>query len=429
MKVLHLLAALLLIAMMGCLSYQAKTSPTFYDLRDKISGTVGCYVSDDFANYMHQGPGWTVTPGADAESILLQGIGAIAERAIPVNSPTPTPMPDDYLFTVVPSFRSTIWDEAGRNWRVEVQFDVLDGSGNLLESIQASSYEDVNQFGSINPDWGMNRIYQEGIAGIARSQKIQNALASATILAAEGVPPAAASVPPADSNVAVVSGRRVALVIGNGRYPGTPLRNPVNDARDMAATLRRVGFEVILKTDASLRAMEQAVDDFYDRIMGVPGIGFFYYAGHGIQLNGRNYLVPVDATLTNENDAKYECLDAGMILGKMEDARNGANVVILDACRNNPFATGFRSLNRGLARIDAPTGSLLAYATAPGSVAADGLGKNGIYTGHLLRHIATPGITIEEVLKRVRVDVMTETDGKQIPWESSSLTGYLYIGR
>jgi len=424
------LFCLFLITFFGCISYQAKTTPSFYDLRDKFQGTVGCYVSNEFTNYQHKGPGWITTPGINAKDIMLQGINAIAQNSIIVDKPTPDKIPKDYLFTIAPSFRSSAWDELTRNWRVEVQFDVVDSNGTLLDSILVSSNEDVGLFGSIAPDWGMNKIYQDGMAMIARSQKLQKTPKSKMFLAATETHPTNLSKSENYySNVSVVDGQRTALVIGNGNYPNAYLRNPVNDAQDIAIVLRRAGFNVILCTDASLRSMEKAVNEFYTMIMDAPGIGFFYYAGHGIQLNGSNYLVPVDATLINENDTKYYCLDAGIILGKMEDAQNGANVVVLDACRNNPFAASFRSVSRGLAKIDAPTGSLLAYATAPGGVAADGLGRNGTYTKYLLKHIETPKITIEEVLKRVRVDVIAETNGKQTPWESSSLTGYLYIGR
>ena len=217
--------------------------------------------------------------------------------------------------------------------------------------------------------------------------------------------------------------RRVALVIGNGAYPTAPLKNPVNDARDMARTLRDLGFEVILRENATLRQMEDAVDELWMRLKA-GGAGLFFFAGHGLQVAGRNYLVPVDARLQVEQDVKYRCMDAGLVLGRMENAGNQLNIVILDACRNNPYARSFRSAQEGLARMDAPKGSLVAYATAPDSVAADGAGKNGIYTGQLLKHLRTPGLGIEELFKRVRIGVLGETGEKQVPWEASSLTGY-----
>jgi uncharacterized caspase-like protein len=220
--------------------------------------------------------------------------------------------------------------------------------------------------------------------------------------------------------------RRVALVIGNGAYRSAPLKNPTNDARDMAATLKNLGFEVILRENASLRQMEDAVDELWRRLKA-GGAGLFFFAGHGLQVAGGNYLVPVDARLQAEQDVKYRCMDAGLVLGRMEDAGNGLNIVILDACRNNPYARSFRSATEGLAKMDAPKGSLVAYATAPDSVAADGAGKNGIYTGQLLKNLRTPGLGIEELLKRVRIGVLRETGEKQVPWEASSLTGHFVL--
>ncbi|MDP3428417.1 MAG: caspase family protein [Humidesulfovibrio sp.] len=224
-------------------------------------------------------------------------------------------------------------------------------------------------------------------------------------------------------------GRRVALVIGNSAYPTAPLKNPVNDARDMASALKSLGFEVILRENASLAQREDAVDEFWGRLKK-GGAGLFYFAGHGLQVHGKNYLVPVDARLSAEQDAKYRCMDAGLVLGRMEDAGNGLNIVILDACRNNPFARSFRSADQGLAKMDAPTGSLVAFATAPGDIAADGAGKNGLYTSHLLRHLRSPGLTIENVLKQTRIGVAADsakTGKRQTPWESSSLMGDFYF--
>ena len=219
---------------------------------------------------------------------------------------------------------------------------------------------------------------------------------------------------------------RIALVIGNGDYKTAPLANPVNDAEDMAAVLKSNGFDVTLKTNAKMRAMDEAINAF-GRKLRDGGDGLFYYAGHGIQVGGNNYLIPIGAAIESESDVKYKAINAGIILGKMEDAGNNLNIVILDACRNNPFARSFRSAEKGLARMDAPKGSLVAYATAPGSIAADGDGRNGIYTKHLIENIKRPGVKIEDVLKNVRVAVVKETGERQVPWESSSLMGNFYI--
>jgi uncharacterized caspase-like protein len=228
------------------------------------------------------------------------------------------------------------------------------------------------------------------------------------------------------TSTGLAANARYALVIGNSAYKDKPLKNPANDAGDMARELKRLGFDVQLRTNASLREMEEAIRDFGVKLKR-GGVGLFYYAGHGVQVQGVNYLVPVGARLASESDAKYECVDAGRVLGKMEDAGNELNIVILDACRNNPFARSFRSADQGLARMDAPTGSIVAYATAPNSIASDGSGANGLYTKYLLQNMGTPGITIEELFKRVRIGVMGETAKKQVPWESSSISGYFYL--
>jgi uncharacterized caspase-like protein len=219
---------------------------------------------------------------------------------------------------------------------------------------------------------------------------------------------------------------RTALVIGNSAYKSAPLKNPANDARDMAQALKSLGFDVTLLVDAGHQKMETAVRDF-GMALRKGGIGLFYFAGHGLQVGGENYLVPVDAAIQSESDVKYGCLNAGLVLGKMEDAGNGLNLIILDACRNNPFSRGFRSAEQGLAKMDAPTGSLIAYATAPGSVAADGQGRNGLYTEHLLRNLRTPGLPVTDLFMRVRMGVVAATGKKQVPWEASSLTGYFYF--
>ena len=220
--------------------------------------------------------------------------------------------------------------------------------------------------------------------------------------------------------------QRVALVIGNSAYKDSPLLNPVNDARQMARALREVGFEVVLGENLSQIDMKRQIRLFGDKIRG-GGVGLFYYAGHGIQFNGRNYLIPVNAAITKEAETEYEAVDLGFVLAQMEEARNMLNIVILDACRNNPFARSFRSSKSGLASVDAPSGTLIAYATAPGSIASDGRGKNGLYTQELLKYMRLPGVSIERVFKKVRIAVIDQTKGAQTPWESSSLVGDFYF--
>ena len=222
------------------------------------------------------------------------------------------------------------------------------------------------------------------------------------------------------------SQERVALVIGNSNYQVAPLKNPVNDARDIARALGTMGFAVIYKENLTQNDMKRAIRSFGERMRN-GGIGLFFYAGHGVQVKGVNYLVPVDAKVEREEEVEYECVDAGFVLAQMESARNSMNIVILDACRNNPFARGFRSASRGLAQMDAPSGTLIAYSTAPGSVASDGSASNGLYTQELLKFVQAPNVSIEEVFKRVRISVRELTQGKQTPWESSSLTGDFYF--
>src|SRR5262245_49986899 len=219
---------------------------------------------------------------------------------------------------------------------------------------------------------------------------------------------------------------RVALVLGNGAYADGALANSVNDARDMAATLRQLGFDVSSGENLNRRQMEILIRDFGKKIRG-GGVGMFYYAGHGVQVSGANYLIPVGATINDEAEVKFEAVDVGFILAQMEAAQNRLNIVILDACRNNPFARSFRSSSSGLASVDAPFGTFIAYATAPGRTASDGKGRNGLYTKELLGAMRIPGLKIEEVFKQVRAEVRRQSNNQQIPWEASSIEGDFYF--
>lgn len=222
------------------------------------------------------------------------------------------------------------------------------------------------------------------------------------------------------------SDQRVALVIGNSAYKNAPLRNPANDATDMATILKKLGFKVTLKNNATRREMQNSIRAFGKELRN-GGVGLFYFAGHGVQVDGSNYLIPVKANIEFKADVEYEAVDAGRILSHMEDAGNGINIIILDACRNNPYSRSFRSSVNGLAKMDAPRGSILAYSTAPGSVAADGTGRNGLYTSKLLKYIATPNLRVETIFKKVRIDVVNDSGKKQTPWESSSLMVDFYF--
>lgn len=220
--------------------------------------------------------------------------------------------------------------------------------------------------------------------------------------------------------------RRTALVIGNGSYASSPLSNPVNDATDLAAKLKKLGFTVTLKKNAS-EDMEESIQKFGEQLRK-GGVGLFFYAGHGVQNGGRNYLIPVGAKISKETDAKFRAVDVEMVLAEMGNAGNSLNIVILDACRDNPFGRSFRTAGRGLAIIsDAPKGMFITYSTSPGKVAADGRGRNSPYTEALLRYMAVPDIPIEEVFKKVRQELSKKTDNLQVPWELSSLEGNFYF--
>jgi hypothetical protein len=219
---------------------------------------------------------------------------------------------------------------------------------------------------------------------------------------------------------------RIALVIGNANYQSAPLKNPVNDANDMVSVLKQKGFTVTLLTDATQRQMEKAIGAFGKQLRS-GGVGLFFYAGHGMQVNGVNYLIPIGANIEAESDIKYESVNANRVLSKMEEGGNDLNMVFLDACRNNPFTRSFRSSNKGLAQMDAPKGSFVSFATAPGSIAADGTGRNGLFTGQLIQQMQVPELPLTKMMMEVRKDVLRESQNKQTPWDVSSLTGDFYF--
>ncbi len=218
--------------------------------------------------------------------------------------------------------------------------------------------------------------------------------------------------------------------MGNSAYRnGGGLKNPVNDVSAMAKVLDVLGFEVKKLTDCTQNEMRKAMDEFGLRMKNQE-VGLFFYAGHGVQVGGKNYLVPVDCCrMDYPNQVDYNCVDVGRLLANMENAGAGTNIVILDACRDNPFRRSWSqgSQDKGLAFMNAPSGSFIAYATSPGRTAADGSGTNGLYTSALLKYIAAPGIKIEDVFKKGRIDVRRQSNGGQTPWESTSLQGDFYF--
>jgi Caspase domain len=213
---------------------------------------------------------------------------------------------------------------------------------------------------------------------------------------------------------------RTALVVGNADYAFGALSNPINDAGAVAKSLREAGFAVTLKTDADQAEMQKAITAFGDTLKQKGGVGLFYFAGHGVQMSGENYLLPVGGRIRGESDIKTGAVTATEIVDAMASARNGLNIVVLDACRNNPIN---KSSTRGLSRIDSNESLFVSYSTSPGAVALDGEGSNSPYTKFLATSIATPNLNIEETFKRTLKGVYVETKGEQIPWISSTFFG------
>jgi uncharacterized protein (TIGR02145 family) len=221
---------------------------------------------------------------------------------------------------------------------------------------------------------------------------------------------------------------KVALVIGNGTYISSELANPENDAKAMKIALQSVGFTVMEFENLNQVQMKKAIDDFGIKLRS-NDVGLFFYAGHGIQSKGNNYLIPVDAELKSEEEVELDCVDANRVLAKMEASGSKVNIVILDACRNNPFERSWtRSADgKGLAFMNAPAGTLIGYATSPGSTASDGSGKNGLYTSAILESIQIPDITITQMFQNVGKIVSQKSGKQQTPWISSSMTGDFYF--
>ena len=225
--------------------------------------------------------------------------------------------------------------------------------------------------------------------------------------------------------------KRVALVVGNAAYAhAQPLLNAKNDAADIAAALRDIGFEVIERQDLDARGMREGAREFARKIKGAD-LALFYYAGHAIQLEGGNYLVPTDARIEDQADVPLSTVDLAHIVGAMESEKR-ANVIFIDACRDNPFLRAVFPATRstgshGLAPVSTGVGTLIAFATSPGRVAQDGKGRNSPFTAAILKHIRTPGLEVRSMLSRVRADVMAATGNKQIPWDNSSLVGDVHL--
>jgi len=235
----------------------------------------------------------------------------------------------------------------------------------------------------------------------------------------------------------LAGGERVALLIGNGAYSETTqLRNPPNDVADMGRALERLGFEVLLLVDGDKLTIERGIRAFGELLTGAE-VGLFFYAGHGLQVNGRNYIVPTNARLVHERDLLFEAIDVGLPISVMEQSGVRMSLVILDACRDNPLArtlagsirsTGRSTkVSRGLASIEGARGTLIAYAAAPGDIAADGDGRNSPFTAALLRWIDQPRLEVGLMFRRIRESVIAATNGQQVPWVNEALVGEFYF--
>jgi len=218
-----------------------------------------------------------------------------------------------------------------------------------------------------------------------------------------------------------LGGTRTALIIGNEDYKIGQLKNPVNDATDMAQVLKKAGFKVITIINANRAKIDDAVMQFSHNQQG--GTALFYYAGHAVQVDGHNYIIPIGEDIDSQAKVKYRGVDIDQILHEMGRANNALNIVVLDACRDNPLPKTSRSSARGLVRVKSPAGTIIAFATSPGKTAADGKGRNGIYTKYFLHYMKQPGLSIEEVLKGVSRSVKKATNYKQQPWIESSFDG------
>jgi uncharacterized caspase-like protein len=222
---------------------------------------------------------------------------------------------------------------------------------------------------------------------------------------------------------------RVALLIGNAAYADAPLRNPLNDVREVAAALKPLGFAVTIHENLKLGDMREALRNFVLSTRAVE-VRLVYFAGHGLQLRGRSYLLPVGVRIKNETDVLERTADATELVEQLSAIAKGANVVIIDACRLHPiFTSGTRKMwavKRGLSPVSAPRGTVVAFSTRPGEVARDGEGPISVYTRHLTLGLKqAPALPVEAFFKRVRAGVVAETQNKQVPWESSDLNGEL----
>jgi hypothetical protein len=278
---------------------------------------------------------------------------------------------------------------------------------------------------------GRDRLLAEVEAERKKRQELEKKLADAEAKERERQQ---AQTPQPQPQAAIRNERRVALLVGNGAYKQSPLTNSVNDAVDLNVSLKSLGFQTLLVQNASLATMRQKTREFAELALNAD-VALIFFSGHGIEYRGNNYLIPTSAGSLKEFEVEDETFNVARWMDMLETQKGAnkqrVNIVILDACRDNAFSRGWRNTNRGLARMDAPSGTILAYATAPGKLASDGSAgeRNSPYTKNLLRAIQQPNVPVEQVFKDVRRMVVEQTKGEQVPWENSSLIGNFVFKR
>jgi WD40 repeat protein len=393
---------------------------------------------------MAMGQGYAALFSTDSKTISMLNIerGEISSSVSVDEKPSAISLSDDnaflavgtvagniYLYEVVrnnpaeikitkPSISRNLGDHVVTETKINIE-GTIEGTGSTVSRIMVNGQPVQGNIGTqfsheVNLVKGKNRIKIE----------VENTDRSVTekdiYLTCE--PDAATKAP-----VHKFQGRRLALIIGNANYAqAAKLTNTANDAKSMEKVLKEMNFEVTTLVDGSYEAMKEAIYTFGDRIQDVD-VSIFYYAGHGLEVDGTNYLVPVDANIQSALDVKLKTIPLTGVIRTMEFANDeGLNMIILDACRNNPFPTGKRSGGSGLARVQAPSGTLIAYATDPGSTASDGDKANGLYTGELVKQMRISQ-RIEDIFMNTRNQVEHISSGTQRPWEEARLKGVFFL--
>ena len=387
---------------------QSKTLQRYEILVDKsIVDSVPASIPTTYAgfkSFLEQNPSTAKYEGIWVESTGQYTLGLIS---------TPTDRQFPYKAFVLESKVAT-WKPG----EVKIKFRQITDGGLATGSLF------IRNKAEVGATWRTDGELMELVASPIQDLKV--VLVKQQLRLSQNQPLAPAVLSPTPTATAPLMGKRLALVIGNASYKIRPLLNPRNDADDVSRVLRSTGFEVIDLRDANLAQMRASVRQFGERLMS-NDVGLVYYSGHGIEVKGKNYFIPVNTDIKVSDEVADQALDVSLILAKMDSAKKGVNILIVDACRDDPFGRSFRSNSRGLATMDAPQGTLIAYATAPGSVAADGTGRNSPFTKHLVRAMQVPNTPIELMFKEVRRAVREETKNQQTPWENSSLIGNFYF--